>query len=134
MTTKEKIQLAIDKVPNLTDFGIGLSGINKRLPLSEQKKKLKEEQAHLFQNEKEFEQVCDWLQSVEKTNNIYKVMTSYGLKHLAEKTIGYSSNGIFIAAAIYSGFEIEINEDSPNAYFNMSEQSLKLKDPYYNVN
>jgi hypothetical protein len=43
MTTKEKIQFAIDKVPTLTDFGIGLFDQGKNLPSSEQKKKFNEE-------------------------------------------------------------------------------------------
>ena len=131
MTTKEKIQLAMKKVPNLTDFGIGLFEQDRKLPDNEQKKKFKEEQKALLENTEEFERVCEWLYTVNKIKTINKNHTSYGLKHLAEKTIGYSTNGTFIAAAIYSGFDIKIEKDSPNPMFNMSEKSLKMKDPYY---
>jgi len=131
MTTKEKIQYAMDKVPNLTDFGIGLYEQHRKLPITEQKKKFEEERKALLENTEEFEKVCQWLSSIEKIKTINKKHTSYGLKHLAEKTIGYSTNGTFIAAAIYSGFDIKIEEDSPNPMFNMSEKSIKMKDPYY---
>jgi len=131
MTTKEKIQFAMKKVPNLTDFGIGLFEQDRELPHNEQKKKFKEEQKALLENTEEFERVCEWLYTVNKIKSINKNHTSYGLKHLAEKTIGYSTNGTFIAAAIYSGFDIKIEKDSPNPMFNMSEKSLKMKDLYY---
>jgi len=131
MTTREKIQFAIDKVPTLTDFGIGLFERDKKLPVIEQKKKFKEEQSSLLDNTEEFERLCEWLKPIDKIKSINKNHTSYGLKHLAEKTIGYSTNGTFIAAAIYSGFDIRTDKDSPNSQFNMSEKSLKLQDPYY---
>ena len=131
MTTREKIQFAMDKVPNLTDFGIGLFEQDRTLPIAEQKKKFQEERKALLENTEEFERVCEWLYSIAKIKSINKNHTSYGLKHLAEKTIGYSTNGTFIAAAIYSGFDIKIEKDSPNPMFNMSEKSLKMKDPYY---
>jgi hypothetical protein len=131
VTTKEKIQFAIDKVPTLTDFGIGLFEEDRNLPIAEQKKRFKEEQVLLLKNLEEFERLCEWLKSIDKIKTINKNHTSYGLKHLAEKTVGYSTNGTFIAAAIYSGFDIKINKDSPNPQFNMSEKSLKLQDPYY---
>ena len=131
MTTKEKIQFAMDKVPTLTDFGIGLYGQDRNSPIDEKKKKFQEEQKSLLENTKEFERVCEWLYTVDKIQSINKKHTSYGLKHLAEKTIGYSTNGTFIAAAIYSGFDIKIEKDSPNPMFNMSQKSLKMKDPYY---
>ena len=131
MTTKEKIQFAMDKVPTLTDFGIGLFEQDRALPIAEQKKKFQEERKALLENIEEFEKVCEWLYSVAKIKSINKNHTSYGLKHLAEKTIGYSTNGTFIAAAIYSGFDIKIEKDSPNPMFNMSEKSLKMKDPYH---
>ncbi len=63
MTTKEKIQFAMDKIPNLTDFGIGLFEQDRTLPIVEQKKKFQEEQKALLENTEEFERVCEWLYS-----------------------------------------------------------------------
>jgi len=48
----------------------------------------------------------------------------YGLKHIAEKEMGYVLNGVFIAAAIHSGFPYELIPDSPNVRFGISEKSL----------
>lgn len=47
-------------------------------------------------------------------------MSSYGLKHLAERFQGYISNGAFIVAALRLGFRaVPTAPDSPNVYFDM---------------
>ena len=50
--------------------------------------------------------------------------TRYGLKHIAEKEIGYIPNGVFDAAAIIAGYPYR-RVDQPNATFGMSERSIK---------
>jgi len=130
MNTQEKIQKVIKTIPKLTDFGIGLFEHN--LSKSEYDIKFRNEQNQLLSNVEEFEKVSNWLKSVEKIQSINRRHTSYGLKHIAEKSIGYSTNGIFIAAAIHAGFEYKIIDGGPNVQFNMSEKSLKKLDPYCN--
>jgi hypothetical protein len=49
--------------------------------------------------------------------------TSYGLKHIAERDIGYTTNGVFIAAALAEGFSVRRVGDSPNALFNISTKA-----------
>jgi len=67
-------------------------------------------------------------------------MSSYGLKHAAEKfactypegaVLGprYVSNGALIAAAVHAGFDLKTSKDNlgrdePNAHFNFSKRSL----------
>ncbi|MDR1836086.1 MAG: hypothetical protein LBQ89_00320 [Treponema sp.] len=55
-----------------------------------------------------------------------KWYSSYGLKHLFEKKTGYLPNGVFIAAAIHTGFTYKAVGKSPNPYFNISNAYLKL--------
>ena len=53
-----------------------------------------------------------------KTMN--KRITSYGLKHLAERQAGaYISNEALIQAMIESGFRAEQIRNTPNYYFNV---------------
>ena len=53
-----------------------------------------------------------------KTMN--KRITSYGLKHLAERQAGaYISNEALIQAMIESGFRAEQVRNTPNYYFNV---------------
>ena len=48
---------------------------------------------------------------------------SYSLKHMVERYAGeYVSNGQFICAAIFMGFDRL--EASPNAYFNISNREI----------
>jgi hypothetical protein len=62
-----------------------------------------------------------WLQQYPKTDKYHHNSSSYGLKHTAANDIGYSTNGIFIAAALSAGFQIErCNPQSPNVYFNIN--------------
>ncbi|MDR0451231.1 MAG: hypothetical protein LBH26_08200 [Treponema sp.] len=72
----------------------------------------------------EFANACALLESVGKVKAINKRYSSYGLKHLFEKKIGYLPNGVFIAAMIHSGFRYKIYNKSPNPCFNISNAAL----------
>lgn len=72
-----------------------------------------------------------------------KSITSYGLKHLIEKTlaketegqINYISNGALIFAMHTCDFKIKRESlDSPNCYFNVSQKSLNRLRLYINLN
>ena len=73
----------------------------------------------------QFVRTCEWLENINKIKTINTKHTSYGLKHIAEKHIGYITNGVFIAAAIYCGFDFKVRARNPNVMFNMSEKSIK---------
>ena len=120
-----KIESVIKKIPALTDFGIGLYGRGRGLSRKEYEVKFKEERKKLLESTESFEKACEWLSQIERIKSINRKRTSYGLKHVAAKDIGYITNGVFIAAAVYSGFDYITNDKSSNAAFNMSEKSIR---------
>ncbi len=122
---KDQIQKIIDILPQLTNFGIGIYDDGRKLSREEYKRKFDEEQATLLNSLDDFVKACSWLNQISKIKSINRHRTSYGLKHVAEKHMGYVTNGVFIAAAIHCGFKYKINDGSPNVMFNMSEKSIK---------
>ena len=123
--SRDVIQAVINLVPELTDFGIGIYENGRGLDNVQKKAEFDKNQSMLLDSTESFEKAVAWLKQVEKIKSFNTHRSSYGLKHLAEKEIGYITNGVFIAAAIHSGFKYKINPDSPNVRFNMSEKSLK---------
>lgn len=123
--SRDFIQAVIDLVPELTDFGIGIYDGGRELDKAQKKDAFDKNQSSLLDSSESFEKTVTWLKQIEKIQSFNTHRSSYGLKHLAEKDIGYITNGVFIAAAIHSGFKYKINRDSPNVLFNMSENSLK---------
>jgi hypothetical protein len=70
-----------------------------------------------------FQRVCEWLEGgvYYRRRTINKRITSYGLKHIAERAIdAYVANGTCIAAVIASHFDYQLIPGSPNVWFNMS--------------
>jgi len=124
---RQDIQKAIDKLPELTDFGVGIYEHGRKLSLAKRKQKFRESQEILLNSTNSFKKTCAWLSSIQKIKSINLKRTSYGLKHIAEKDIGYITNGVFIAAAIHCGFDFKVAHNSPNVMFNMSEKSIKEK-------
>lgn len=89
----------------------------------------------------EFERAVDFLRAHgHPTKTIRKWRSSYGLKHMAENwhrvvfrsgAGGYISNGMFIAAAIHLGFQIEYkHREDRNCYFNIAKIKTKPRDQY----
>lgn len=79
----------------------------------------------------DFDIACEWLKNINKIKSINKCHDSYEVKSLAENNgVGYVTNGMFIVAAIYSGFMYSLN-DNRNVNFNFSERSINaLKKGY----
>lgn len=123
--SREQIQKTIDKLPRLTDFGVGLFDHGRGLSPAQFQEKFQKEQETLLNSTDAFFKTCEWLSEIEKIKTINSKHTSYGLKHIAEKDIGYITNGVFIAAAIHCGFDFKTRAGSPNVIFNMSEKSIK---------
>jgi hypothetical protein len=124
--SRENIQKVINSFPNLTDFGIGFYDEKKLNPV-EYNEKLHAQQEDLLKSAESFEKTCIWIkENIKEIQSINTKHTSYGLKHLAEKHVGYITNGVFIAAAIHCGFKVKVYPGSPNVSFNMSEKSITL--------
>lgn len=123
--TENKIKMIVDQTPYLTYFGIGLFDNGRGLKPSEYVNKMIEGRQKLINSTEEFAKTCKWLEQIDKIKTINRKHSSYSLKHIAEKKIGYISNGVLIAAAIHCGFDAKITPGQPNVNFNMSEKSIK---------
>jgi hypothetical protein len=110
--------------PQLTDFGFGIHYCGR---------KTKEEYEVEFSRERkaicelrsleQFMAARSWLTQFGRTKAINRCGSSYGLKHVAARDIGYVTNGVFIAAAIAEGFIVRRIEYGPNALFNISSKA-----------
>lgn len=119
------LAITMGKLPNLTDFGIGLYQGDRKLTPEQREAKHVEMRAVLRGSSDRVARVVDWLKkNIQPIKTISKRRTSYGLKHFAEKDTGYITNGVFIAAAIIAGYPYEIQPESPNVCFGMSERSI----------
>ena len=123
--TKDEIASVMTKIPELNCFGIGLHGPGPPLTVEQRRAQLEQAQRELLGMTNECTAVCNWLKNKAPIKAVNKRHSSYRLKDLAEKEIGYVMNGAFICAAVFSGFDFQ--PDPPNAYFNIAERSLKSK-------
>jgi hypothetical protein len=120
-----RLAITMARHPELNDFGIGLYGGDKNKSDAEKDAINAENRRVLRASAAAVATTVTWLrENVEPTRTINKRHTSYGLKHMAEKDIGYITNGVFIAAGIIAEYPYEIS-DSANVPFGMSEKSLK---------
>jgi hypothetical protein len=68
---------------------------------------------------------CDWIEAnLYSRKTVNTRHTSYGLKHIAEKHIGYITNGQFIAAMLVIGYKMG-NPPGYNPSFNLSSRSVR---------
>ena len=83
----------------------------------------------------QFELALLFLQRAERRKTLNRELSSYRLKHVAENIArdfkvrtdlrNYVSNGAFIAAALYEGFEVKrVARASLNGYLNISAKSV----------
>ena len=123
--TRDDVAQILANTPDLNAEGIGLSNIHGRLASADRAALVRQNQESLLNDLESCNRAYRWLRSREKLKSINKKHSSYELKHMTEKEVGYVTNGAFIAAAIYLGFTFEANGDSPNVWLNISEKSLK---------
>ena len=122
----QHIAITMVRLPLLNDFGIGMYSQDRKLPEAERRARFEENRQQLRNSAERVAATVEWLrQNVEPIKTINRKHTSYGIKHIAEKDIGYITNGVFIAAAVIAGYPYEIVPGSPNVPFGMSEKSLK---------
>lgn len=74
-----------------------------------------------------------WLARQPRRKTLNKMDTSYSLKHIAEREIGYLSNGVLIAAAIAERFAVgrvlDHGMPTPNAYLNIATRAWAATHP-----
>lgn len=120
------LAITMEKVPLLNDFGIGIYDGHRRLSKEERDAIFKKDRKVLRESLNPIAKTIMWLQTrVAPIKTININQSSYRYKHIAEKDIGYITNGVFIAAAIIAGYPYKIANDGPNVLFGMSEKSIK---------
>jgi len=121
---KLKIEDVMEDLPLLNTEGLGLN-FHRGETLEEQAVELEKRREKLLESTDAFEKTVEWLKQIKKIKSLNRNSSSYGIKHFVEKDTGYITNGVFIAAAIHSGFEHKsCRPSSINAFFNMSERSF----------
>ena len=122
--TELRLVITMVKIPELNAHGVGLYPHHARLPVPERDKFLADERSELRRSLDRVAATVEWLQKhIRSIKTINLNHTSYGLKHIAEKEIGYIPNGVFVAAAIIAGYPYRLHK--PNAAFGMSERSIR---------
>jgi hypothetical protein len=113
------MERVLEREPQLNDFGygvfFGIHGHAERQARFQEDRKSIREPRSLAQ----FIVARKWLRQFDKRKTLCRRGTSYGLKHVASRTIGYVTNGVFIAAAIAEGFQTRRNNGGPNAFLNI---------------
>ncbi len=121
-----RLAITMQSHPELNDFGVGLFYADYKKSKSEQQAIYEANRRALHKSAAAVETTVTWLrENIEPTKTVNKRQTSYGIKHVADKDIGYITNGVFIAAGIIAGYPYEIVPGSPNVPFGMSEKSLR---------
>ena len=123
--TRDDIVAVMEKITDLNDFGIGTFDGHRDRPAKERAEFLRRDREQLLASEEACTRLCEWLANLEKIRTINDRHSSYGLKHMANRFMGYVANGVFIAAAAHCGFPYRIYPGSPNVCFGISEKSLK---------
>jgi hypothetical protein len=125
---KQDLEAVMAQFPDLNYFGMGVFEPRTKTP-EERAKELQAGRVDMLEHVDMFDAVCEWLRNMPALQNVNLRRTSYGLKHLAERSLGsYVANGIFIAAALHCGYPYRRIENSPNMSFGISEKALKTAD------
>jgi hypothetical protein len=122
-----EMERVLEQEPQLSDFGFGLADFYKAHEEGVAKFREDRENIRVPLALAEFTAARGWLKQFAKLKSFNKRGNSYSLKHIAEHDIGYVSNGVFIAAAIAEGFNVQRIGDSPNAWFNISSAAWEMK-------
>jgi hypothetical protein len=118
--TRADIQTVLDNNPLLCDSGF-TSHRERGRSAEESKRMFDQRRNELLNSVDECNRCCEWI-----TANLQPVKTptteSYHLKHVAEKDIGYITNGLFIVAALLCG--LTVKRYSINAGVGVSKRSV----------
>jgi hypothetical protein len=123
----EAMERVLGSEPELGDFGFGVFLQRGKTP-DEREVELLSERDDIRRPDSlaAFIKTREWLSRHGKRKTLNKMGTSYGLKHVCEKDVGYITNGVFIAAAIAEGFHVRRTDwGSPNAFLNISSSAWR---------
>ena len=116
------IEEVAEQIPDLTEYGFGVYG-GEKLRSGEA---FQRDRDALLGSVERFEAACGWIrENLQQRKSFNYGRTSYGLKHIAEREIGYITNGVFIAAMVHCGYSWQRVGMGPNARFNVSERAVK---------
>jgi len=116
----------LEREPQLGDFGFGVFEPRSKTPDERAADLLRNrEQIREPRSLAQFMAARQWLSRFAKIKAVNKCGSSYGLKHIAERKIGYVTNGVFIAAAIAEGFATQRANYGPNAWLNISTKAWR---------
>ena len=129
------VQVAIEREPRVTAFGLGVYDQSKKTADAIDKE-FKQDRAYLLSDAglDEVEACARWLDLQLRTKTFNRQHTSYGYKHNVERWSGrvlkndrHICNGALIAAALGMGFDFKPDHGgSPNVWLNLSERRLKV--------
>lgn len=128
MTVKSMLVALCEAHPTLTYQGFDTAGAARRKHPSHVE--FLDAREALLKASSEFIDVVAWLEknSSQQTKALNRLSHSYNWKHVAEKAIGrYVSNGVFIAAALQVGLQVEHIEGTLNAHVNLSQNFLQIQ-------
>jgi hypothetical protein len=117
----------LNEHPLLQDFGFGAFNPSKKTAAQIDAEILEgRQEMEAERSLAQFEAARQWLRRFPKRATLNTSGTSYGLKHAAEYAIGYTTNGVFIAAAVAEGFKIKLSHPgSPNVFLNISMKAWR---------
>jgi hypothetical protein len=124
-----EMQRVLDQQPQLGNFGFGVYAPERKTGL-EQATELarKRDEIRSPVSLAAFIATRAWLRRHNKRKTINRSGTSYGLTHVAERDVGYITNGAFIAAAVAEDFCVVREEgEGPNAWLNISTTAWRRR-------
>ncbi len=131
MKLKTVLQSLMLREPELNEFGFGLYDGDRHKPTDEQDAITMQNRQRLLSSVHRIHATCEWIEThLQPIKTINPNRSSYGLKHCAEKDIGYITNGVFIAAMLIRGYRYQ--RSGPNAKFNVSERSIRQAHAQHN--
>lgn len=131
--TEEDFRSMLEAHPYLNYSG-GTSGrYDKRTSLEEHDQHVQQQRAALEDDFPDVLKVAEWIRSNTYMTKRITKYSSYGWKHVAEKELGYVSNGQFIAAAILCGYRVQEDEFNPRMNIRLNKETkrrLALSHPW----
>lgn len=124
LMTQGDLDRIMNDIANLNDSGVGTyrqNGVSQEDIEAQYVADRKGLEKSLYSCNK----VCEWLRQMEPIKTINRNHSSYGLKLIAERDLGDITHGVFIAAAIHCGFSYRLEPGGANAFFGISENSIK---------
>lgn len=124
---ERRLAITMVREPALNYNGIGGHGTYRGRPPEERQQIYQKLRHQLRAHAKDVAITLDWMaKNLAPRKTVNRAgLSSYGLKHLVERDIGYISNGTFIAAAVIARYPYRFDMDSPNADVGVSLRSVK---------